>query len=123
MHELSVCQALVQQLEAVSAANGHGKVELVRLRIGPLSGIEAQLLRHAFPIASAGTIADGAELAIETMPIMVQCKDCGASSEAAANRMLCGACDSFRVKMSSGDEMLLESVELAAADAAAAQML
>jgi len=119
MHELSVCQALVQQLEAVSAANGRGRVELVRLRIGPLSGVEAQLLRHAFPIASAGTIADGAELAIETAPIIVQCKDCGASSEAAPNRMLCGPCNSFRVSMISGDEMLLESVELAAADAAA----
>lgn len=119
MHELSVCQALVQQLEAVSAANGRGRVELVRLRIGPLSGVEAQLLRHAFPIAAAGTIADGAELAIATAPIIVQCKDCGASSEARPNRMLCGACNSFRVSMISGDEMLLESVELAAADAAA----
>ena len=119
MHELSVCQALVQQLEDVSAANGRGRVELVRLRIGPLSGVEAQLLRHAFPIASAGTIADRAELAIETAPIIVECKDCGARSAAAPNRMLCGPCHSFRVRMISGDEMLLESVELAAADAAA----
>jgi hydrogenase nickel incorporation protein HypA/HybF len=123
MHELSVCQALVQQLEAVSAANGHGAVELARLRIGPLSGVEAGLLRRAFPIAAAGTVAAGAELVIAAAPIVVHCNECGASSEVAANRMLCGACNSFRVRMVSGDEMLLESVELAVPQAAPAEML
>jgi len=123
MHELSICQALVQQLEGVSAANGGGAVELVRLRIGPLSGVEAALLRHAFPLASAGTIADGAELVIEAAPIVVHCNECGARSEAASNRMLCGACNGYRVKMLSGNEMLLESVELSSADATPAEML
>lgn len=123
MHELSVCQALVQQLESVSAANGGGAVELVRLRIGPLSGVEAPLLQRAFPLAAAGSIADGAELVIGIAKIVVECKECGAQSEAAPNRMLCGACNSFRVRMVSGDEMLLESVELAAPAAAPAQML
>ncbi len=123
MHELAVCQALVQQLEEVSAANGRGRVELVRLRIGPLSGIEAALLSQAFPIAAAGTIAAGAELAISAAPVVVQCNDCGASGEAAPNRMLCPACGGYRVRTISGTEMLLESVELAAPADAGAQML
>lgn len=123
MHELAVCQALVQQLEQVAAANGGGRVELVRLRIGPLSGVEAELLRHAFPVASAGTVAEGAELAIESAAVTVQCNECGARSEVAPNRILCGTCSTYRVRMISGDEMLLESVELAAPEASAAQML
>lgn len=123
MHELSICQALVAQLESVSAANGGGAVELVRLRIGPLSGVEASLLRQAFPLAAAGTIAHDAGLVIEAAPVVVQCKECGARTEAAPNRMLCGACGGFRVRMTSGDEMLLESVELAAADATPVELL
>jgi hydrogenase nickel incorporation protein HypA/HybF len=119
MHELAVCQALVQQLESVSAGNGGGAVELVRLRIGPLSGVEAALLRRAFPLAAAGTIAEGAELVIDAAPVIVRCTECGRQTEAAPNRMLCGACDSFRVRTVSGDEMLLESVELATRQAAA----
>jgi hydrogenase nickel incorporation protein HypA/HybF len=122
VHELSVCQALVTQLEAVSAANGGGAVELVRLRIGPLSGIEAQLLARAFPLAAAGTIAEGAELCIEAAPLVVQCNDCGAQSDALPNRMLCGSCGGFRVRTVSGDEMLLESVELTVPGPAHAEM-
>lgn len=112
MHELAVCQALVQQLQDVSGANGGGRVELVRLRIGPLSGVEAALLAQAFPLAAAGTVAAGAELAITAAPVIVQCSDCGASGAAAPNRMLCPACGSYRVRTVSGTEMLLESVEL-----------
>jgi hydrogenase nickel incorporation protein HypA/HybF len=122
VHELSVCQALVQQLETVSAANGGGTVALVRLRIGPLSGVEGPLLQRAFPRATAGTIAEGAELVIETAGVVVQCNECGATSDATPNRMLCGACNSYRVRMVSGDEMLLESVELETADAAPAEI-
>lgn len=122
MHELSVCQALVAQLQAVSAANGGGVVELVRLRIGPLSGIEPSLLRQVFPLAAAGTIAAGAELVIESAAVAVQCNDCGARTAAAPNRMLCGACSGYRVRLVSGDEMLLESVELASADAVPAEL-
>lgn len=123
MHELSVCQALVAQLERVSATNGGGRVELVRLRVGPLSGIEPALLRHAFPLAAAGTVADGADLFIESSTLVVQCSGCGVQSEAAANRMLCGSCGSFRVRLISGDEMMLESVELAVVPVARAAML
>ena len=123
MHELSVCQALVGQLEGVSAANGGGRVERVKLRIGPLSGIEAALLRQAFPLASAGTIAEGAALDIEPSPVVVQCHDCGARSDAAPNRMLCAECNGFRVRMVSGDELLLASVELAVPETPAARML
>ena len=112
MHELSVCQALVAQLESVSAANGGGAVALVHLRIGPLSGVEASLLERAFPVAAAGTVAAGAELRILAAPVVVQCKDCGAQTEARPNRMLCGSCGGFRVRTVSGDEMMLESVEL-----------
>ncbi len=120
MHELSVCQALIQQLESISADNGGGRVELVRLRIGPLSGVEAALLRHAFPLAAAGSVAADAELVIETATVEVRCADCGACSPAAPNRMLCGSCNSYRVRAVSGHEMLLESVELSLPAAATA---
>lgn len=122
MHELSICQTLVQQLASVSAANGGGAIELIRLRVGPLSGVEAELLRRAFPLASAGTIAAGAELVIETAPVFVTCTQCGVRSEAAPNRILCGACNGFRVRVVSGNEMLLESVELATVERVRARM-
>jgi len=112
MHELAVCQGLMSQVEQIADRERAERVTLIRLSIGPLSGVEPQLLADAFPIAAAGTVAEGAELAIDTQPVRVRCLSCGAQSTATANRLLCGTCGDYRTRLLSGDEMLLMSVEL-----------
>jgi len=103
---------MLQQIEAVVAENDAIGVHRVLVQIGPLSGVEAELLAQAFPIAIAGSVADGAELVMETLPIRVRCQSCGAESEAGANRLICGDCGDWHTTLISGDEMLLASLEL-----------
>jgi hydrogenase nickel incorporation protein HypA/HybF len=112
MHELSVCQALLAQVERVAAAHRARGVKSIRVRIGPLAGVEPGLLQQAFPLARAGTIAAQAELNIDTATLRVRCQTCGAESAAQPNRLLCGACGDWHTQVVSGDELLLESVEL-----------
>ena len=112
MHELAVCQGLMAQVQLVAQREQAKRVTSVTLQIGPLSGVEAQLLQDAFPIASAGSIAEGAELQIEQMPIVVECSQCGARSEVRPNRLVCGSCGDWRTRLVSGEEMLLKSLEL-----------
>ncbi|MEA3276769.1 MAG: hydrogenase maturation nickel metallochaperone HypA [Pseudomonadota bacterium] len=113
MHELSVCLALLDQVQAIAREHGATRVERIVLRIGPLSGVEPPLLQSAYPLAAAGTIAADAALAIETAPLRVLCKACGEETSATPNRLICGECGSFRTRLVSGDEMLLARVELA----------
>ncbi len=111
MHELSVCQALLKQvLDIAQDYPGH-QVETITLKIGPLSGVEPQLLEQAFPIASVGTLAEAAKLIIEQLPVTVRCLQCGAESEVLPNRLLCQHCGDWRTQLQSGDEMLLASIE------------
>lgn len=112
MHELSVCQGMLQQLEDIARDHNAKAITLVKLQIGPLSGVEPQLLEQAFPIATAGTLAEGAELVTETLPIRVKCRECGAESEATTNKLVCKACGAWQTQLLSGDELLLASVEL-----------
>jgi hydrogenase nickel incorporation protein HypA/HybF len=112
MHELSVCQALVRELDALALREHARRVTRVVVRIGPLCGVEPQLLTQAYPLASAGTVAAGAELIIENLPVRVHCERCGAESEAAVNRLVCGACGDYHTRLLSGDEMLLAHVEI-----------
>ena len=112
MHELAVCQSVIAQVERVARDHGAQGVSLVKLLIGPLSGVEPALLAQAFPIAQAGTVAEGATLEMETLPIRVRCRSCHAETDAAANKLICGACGDWQTDIISGDEMLLASVEL-----------
>jgi len=111
MHELSVCQALVEQAELI-ARERQARVIRLMLQIGPLSGVESELLRRAFPLASAGTCCEGAALEILAAPVTVYCPDCMVTSEVAANKLLCPECGNWRTSLASGDEMVLQTVEL-----------
>ena len=111
MHELSVCLSLLQQLQALAAERDAQRITRIELRLGPLSGVEADLLRNAWPLASAGTVAVDAELVIGEADVVVRCGTCGAETPAQPNRLLCGSCGDFRTTLVSGDEMVLQRVE------------
>jgi len=112
MHELALCQGLLTQVERIAREQAASSVERIVLSVGPLSGVEASLLEHAFEIAKLDSVASGAELEIQTGPVVVECRNCGNSNEASVNRLLCDACGGWQVNLKQGDEMLLLRLEL-----------
>ena len=112
MHELSICQGIMSQVNEIAFQNQASAIESITLRIGPLSGVEAPLLKQAFPFVAAQTIAENAELIIEELPVVILCKQCGSKSKTVPNKLICSQCGDYHTQLISGDEMLLASVEL-----------
>ncbi len=110
MHELAICQALIESVTEIAAEQRASFVSDVHVSIGPLSGVEPTLLANAFPVAAAGTVADAATLHLHDMPVRILCEECGTETEVAANRLLCGQCENWRTQLISGDELLLQRV-------------
>lgn len=102
----------MRQVSALATEHHAAGVASITLRMGPLAGIEPELLRSAFEISRAGSVAEAAELLIEPQPVRVRCRQCGAESEASANNLLCRACGAFETLLISGDELILARVEL-----------
>lgn len=121
MHELSICMSLMEQLEAIARERNADSIVRIELEVGVLSGVERDLLENAWPIAAAGTIAEEAELVIETRELIVECSSCGARTDATPNRLRCGACGDHRTRVVAGEELLLLRVELATPDSEAAR--
>lgn len=112
MHELSICEELMQQVTAIAEANHAVKVVRIIVKIGPLAGIEAKLLESAFTISRAGTLAQSAELLTERLPIRMLCHSCGTEFETEINNLICQNCGDFKTQLLSGDELILARVEL-----------
>lgn len=112
MHELSVCQALVRQLEGLVSERGARRVCSVTVRLGVLSGVEPELLSNAYPIACAGTVAENSCLIVENSPVRVYCASCDAETETTASKLVCGLCGNWRTRLVSGGELILVSAEL-----------
>ena len=104
MHELSVAYALLEQVECIAMEHRAQAVTKIVLHIGPLAGVEAGLLRRAWPLAAAGTVAAQAALDIEQSV-------CDAESAVPPNRLLCASCGDFRTRVVRGDDLLLLRIE------------
>lgn len=115
MHEIAICQSLLRQVLEVASSHDTRPVVRILLRIGPLSGVEPDLLLTAFPLVAAGTPCEGAVIEVERTPVRVLCPACGSMSDVRPNRLVCGTCGAWRVTVVGGDEMLLSGIELPAA--------
>ena len=88
------------------------EISCVTIEVGPLSGIEPNLLRAAFTVMRLSGLAADADLVIETTSVSVSCSACGVRSDALANRMVCGACGGYRTRVVAGDELRLLRVAM-----------
>lgn len=119
MHELSIVQALLDQVaEEVDRAGHPGRVVALHLVIGRLSGVHADAIRFGFELLSPGSIAHGATLQIDQPPARCLCRGCGGEVEIAELVTTCPSCGRADIIIRGGQELLLQSIELE--DAAAA---
>ena len=65
MHEMSLLRDLLGKLDQISASEGGAKIVRVRVWLGAFSHISADHFREHFEEATAGGVADGAELEVE----------------------------------------------------------
>jgi hydrogenase nickel incorporation protein HypA/HybF len=104
--------SLLQQVEQIAGERNASKVVKITLNVGPLSGVEPELMRHAYPLAAAGTVAADAELIMKSADLVVHCSQCDSETTVTPNKLLCGSCGDFRTRVISGDELTLLRVEL-----------
>lgn len=114
MHEISLVQGLLQQLEELAAENEAGKILSVTMEIGPLSGIVVDSFRFGFEILSAeNELVKGAKLIILTPPARHACTRCGKLVETAGGRPDgCPACGELLLFPQGGDDLILLQVEM-----------
>jgi len=65
MHEMSLINDLLKQVETIAKKNKASRVTRAKVRLGALSHISADHFREHFIEGTAGTLAEGAELDIE----------------------------------------------------------
>jgi len=112
MHELSIAQALVDQLERMAAKEKATRIVRASIKIGTFSGVDPEALKMAFPIATEGTIADGADLAVAVIPAKIVCRSCARESDSTLPFPVCEKCGSSEVECVAGRELIVQSVEI-----------
>lgn len=109
MHEMALAQGILDI--ALDNAQG-GRITKIKLLVGALTEVEPQSLRFCFAALSQGTTAAGAELEIETVPLVARCARCGWQFTVENYRFLCPACGDHNVAIVTGRELKVDYLEV-----------
>ena len=109
MHELAICDAIATK--ASRYADGR-LVSRVTVQVGYLRQVVPDALLFSWEVMSATGELQGAELVVEQVPAVVLCHACGEESSLDLPIPRCAACGGFEVKLLSGEELLVSSIDL-----------
>ncbi|MGH9300279.1 MAG: hydrogenase maturation nickel metallochaperone HypA [Acidimicrobiales bacterium] len=110
MHEMALAEAI---FDTVAKHAEGARVARVEVRIGYFRQVVPHSLVFNWEMQTAGTELAGAELVIDHVPGVVECRSCGTSTTLEDPILLCGACDSADVSLVSGEEFLIASIDRA----------
>ncbi|OAI19992.1 MULTISPECIES: hydrogenase maturation nickel metallochaperone HypA [Methylomonas] len=112
MHEMSLCESILQTLEQQAPIQQYRKVKAVWLEIGALAGVEIEALRFSFDLVVRGSLAEGAGLEIVTVPGMAWCLPCGRTVEVQQFYDECPFCGSHQLQVTDGHQMRIKELEV-----------
>ena len=112
MHELALTQSICRAVLDAAQRGGAKRVLALRLCIGPYSDVVPAYVEKCFALVSRGSIAEGARIEVERKPARIRCADCGEESEAGRGVYACPRCQSPHIRLLSGTECLLDSIEV-----------
>ena len=112
MHEMSLCENILQTLQQQANVQHYRKVKTVWLEIGALAGVETDALRFSFDSVMLGSIAEHARLEIIDIPAQAYCSKCAKPVPIEQRYDACPECEHFPLQIVSGDQMRIKQLEV-----------
>jgi len=113
MHELSIVEALVEQVRSeVDRSGREGTIRRVELVIGRLSGVSCDSIRFAFDLLKRDTPLAESDLQIAEPLATCHCRSCNARVEVDEIVLSCPECGGGNITIEGGRELLLQSIEI-----------
>lgn len=112
MHEMSIAQNVIEIVERQLQASGMSRPRSVRLRIGEMAGIVPDSLDFCFmALTEDSALLKGTSLVIDRVPVAALCNACGKTSDIEVPVFFCPVCGSADLKLLSGMELEVVSIE------------
>ncbi len=112
MHELAVTENILKIALEYAEQNQAKRVTDLYLVIGKLSSIIDDSVQFYWDMVTENTLCADSKLHFERVPAQLSCNDCGVEYTLSSDLTPCPNCQSLNVKVVSGDQFLLDSIEI-----------
>ncbi|WP_203886901.1 hydrogenase/urease maturation nickel metallochaperone HypA [Planotetraspora kaengkrachanensis] len=112
MHEFGIAESILAAIEQRAAGR---RVRQARVRAGALLRITEPAINQAFTMVAQGSSAEGAHVDLVIVPARLTCRSCGQTTTSPDPFAICPGCGGADVHTEGGDDLILESIEMAEA--------
>ncbi len=112
MHELSIASAILETVEAEAAKRPGSRFTKVAVKVGELSGVNADALAFGFEALVKDSKWDPLVLEIEEVPLRHHCPQCDTTFAVQQFETQCPHCGNLQTKCISGEELDIAYMEL-----------
>ena len=112
MHEMSLCEGLLDILQQQAHAQDYLIVKTIFLEIGKLSNVEPDAIRFAFPVVAKHTLAENAKLEIKEIDGLGYCSNCQQTVMVEHRFDCCSLCGKYQLQIVSGEQMRIVELEV-----------
>ncbi len=112
MHEMSIVEALLEQVRQELRLHPGALLRNVRMRVGQLRQVVPESLTFCYDAAVRGTPFEGSRLEVEELPAEARCRSCCLTFPVADKWFVCPRCEAKGADLLKGDELQLISLEL-----------
>jgi len=113
MHEISLVQNLLEQLEQLAHQNNRKRVIKVTMEIGPLSGIVVDSFQFGFEtLTRLKPLTEDAILVVITPAVNYRCTQCGNIISTDKLPESCLLCNESLLLPEGSDDLILKQVEM-----------
>ena len=112
MHEMALCEELVQAIEALAGSQGFSRVHAVWLEVGALAAVECDAMRFNFDIITKGTLAEDARLDIMEVDGTAWCMPCATAVKLRRFGDPCPRCEGYQLRVLDGKQIKIRQLEV-----------
>lgn len=115
IHELPLTQKILEIAIRYAEENNAKKIVGVCLRIGELREFVEEITQKYWDYLSQGTIAEGAKIKIEKVPVSAICHECKNIFHfdwRAKEKTLCPSCESQDIELLNGSELEVKEISI-----------
>ena len=112
MHEVGIMQNALEIALDRAGREGATRIRQIKMRVGALSGVVPEALEFAFEVVARGTMAEGARLDIDQIPVLCFCPACSLEFQPVDLCCECPRCSQPSAEIRGGRELELASLEV-----------
>ncbi len=111
MHGIGISEDILKIIKRRAQQQGLSQVKKVKVKLGEIYMVGEEELIETFKTVSKGTIAEGARVEVDLVPIAIKCSDCEKVVRGKEFSLSCPDCGGMSLGVLSGEELIVEGIE------------